>query len=60
MFKKKKKEKLPARLRGNACLNCRTSLEGSENFCPECGQRNNVRQLSFKLVIDEFFGDMYL
>lgn len=58
-LKKKKKAKLPARIRGNACLNCNVNLKGSENFCPDCGQRNNIKQLSFKLVIDEFFGDMF-
>lgn len=56
---KKKKNKLPARLRGNSCLNCNDSLEGEENFCPNCGQRNNINQLSFKLFVDEFFGDMF-
>jgi len=59
LFKKKNKEKLPARLRGNSCLNCNVILEGEENFCPECGQRNNINQLSFKLFIEEFFGDVF-
>ena len=59
LFKKKNKEKLPARLRGNSCLNCNVTLEGEEIFCPTCGQRNNVNQLNFKLVLDEFFGDIF-
>jgi len=59
LFKKKKKEKLPARLRGNSCLNCNDPLEGEENFCPSCGQRNNVNRLSFKLFVEEFFGDVF-
>jgi hypothetical protein len=59
LLKKKKKEKLPARIRGNSCLNCNDSLEGEENFCPNCGQRNNVNQLSFKLFVEEFFGDVF-
>lgn len=59
LFKKKNKEKLPARLRGNSCLNCNVTLAGEESFCPECGQRNNVNQLNFKLVLDEFFGDIF-
>lgn len=59
LLKRKKKEKLPARQRGNSCLNCAKTLDGNENFCPECGQRNNTNQLSFKLVVDEFFGDLF-
>jgi len=59
LFKKKKKEKLPARQLGNSCLNCNANLNGEENFCPTCGQRNNINQLSFKLFIDEFFGDLF-
>ena len=58
LLKKKKKEKLPARQRGNSCLNCETVLDGNENFCPECGQRNNINQLNFKLVLDEFIGNL--
>lgn len=56
---KKKKVKLPARLKGNSCLNCNVTLVGEEIFCPTCGQRNNVNQLNFKLVLDEFFGDIF-
>ena len=59
LFKKKGKEKLPARQRGNSCLNCNISLVGEEKYCPDCGQRNNVNQLNFKLVLDEFFGDVF-
>jgi len=59
LFKKKNKEKLPARLRGNSCLNCNVPLVGEEKYCPECGQRNNIKQLNFKLVLDEFFGDIF-
>ena len=57
LFKKKKKEKLPARQRGNTCLNCSIPLDGNENYCPECGQRNNINPLNFKLVLDEFVGN---
>lgn len=59
LFKKKKKEKLPARQLGNSCLNCSATLNGNEKYCPDCGQRNNVKQLSFKLFVDEFFGDIF-
>jgi hypothetical protein len=59
LFKKKNKEKLPARLRGNSCLNCNVTLAGEENFCHNCGQRNNINQLSFKLFVEEFFGDIF-
>ena len=59
LFKKKSKKNLPARERGNSCLNCNVTLNGNENFCPDCGQRNNINQLSFKLFVDEFFGDLF-
>ncbi len=59
LLKKKKKDKLPARQLGNSCLNCNDKLDGNENFCPSCGQRNNVNQLSFKLFVEEFFGDVF-
>ena len=59
LLKKKKKAKLPARQLGNSCLNCNDKLDGNENFCPSCGQRNNVNQLSFKLFVEEFFGDVF-
>ena len=58
LLKKKKKEKLPARQRGNACLNCNITLDGNENYCPDCGQRNNINQLNFRLVVDEFVGNL--
>lgn len=57
--KNNKKEKLPARQRGNSCLNCEAVLDGNENFCPDCGQRNNVNQLTFKLFLDEFIGNLF-
>jgi len=57
--KKKQKDKLPARQKGNVCLNCDAILEGDENFCPKCGQRNNVNPLNFTIVLDEFFGNLF-
>ncbi|MCK0132376.1 DUF3667 domain-containing protein [Flavobacteriaceae bacterium F08102] len=58
-FSKKKKENAIIRQKGNVCLNCQTILNGEENFCPNCGQRNNINPLNFKIVIDEFFGNLF-
>jgi len=54
----KPKRFLPKILRGIECLNCGLPLHGEENFCPNCGQRNDIRKLNFGnflgAVFDEF------
>jgi len=49
---------LPKIQRGKECLNCGLPLAGEENFCPNCGQRNDIRKLNFGsflgAVFDEF------
>lgn len=38
--------------KGEECLNCGQALQG-ENFCPNCGQLNNINKPTFKeLVLD--------
>ena len=39
--------------KGKTCLNCASALNDNENYCPNCGQANNTKRVSFKdLVID--------
>jgi hypothetical protein len=39
------------------CINCSTST--SEKFCPNCGQRQEVKQLSFKEGWNDFWARIY-
>ena len=41
-------------VKGQQCLNCGTSLKGDENFCPNCGQKNDKRRANIKLFFAEF------
>ncbi len=41
------------------CYNCGYPLKGDENYCPYCGQKNDIRPLSIQLffqnMLDNFF-----
>lgn len=41
-------------LKGLECLNCLMPLRGDENFCPSCGQKNDVRKLRVSHFFTEF------
>ena len=41
-------------IKGNRCHNCGTELKGDENFCPNCGQKNDKRRANIKLFLAEF------
>ena len=41
-------------VKGQQCLNCGTVLNGDENFCPNCGQKNDRRRANIKLFLAEF------
>lgn len=41
------------------CLNCGQHLDPSFNFCPECGQENTNRQLSFGKLLNDFFANYF-
>ena len=41
-------------VKGQQCLNCGSSLNGDENFCPNCGQKNDNRRANIKLFLAEF------
>jgi len=45
--------------KGLECLNCGAPLNGNENFCPECGQVNDVSPLSVKQFFSEFFAGFF-
>lgn len=45
-------------LKTSDCLNCNTPLNG-ENYCPNCGQKNDARKLSLEHVISEFFSSSF-
>ena len=44
-------------VKGNRCLNCGTELKGDENFCPNCGQKNDKRRANIKLFLAEFINN---
>ena len=41
------------------CLNCGHPLKGDENFCPYCGQKNDVRPLSIGLYFSNFLSNFF-
>ncbi len=41
------------------CLNCGTSLDGTYNYCPKCGQENNDNNVSFGTLISDFFSNYF-
>lgn len=53
LFKKNKKEITPHN--GTVCLNCNTMLNGDENFCPNCGQKNKSHKITFSSFSHEVF-----
>ncbi len=50
MSKKQKK--------GDSCLNCNQELKG-ENYCPNCGQKNDTRRLTFWDMLAESFTNTF-
>lgn len=46
-------------IKGLTCLNCEYPLQGNENFCPECGQQNDIRRVSVKEMISHFLGGFF-
>ncbi|UJH91074.1 DUF3667 domain-containing protein [Antarcticibacterium sp. 1MA-6-2] len=45
--------------RGNRCLNCEHPLDTSDKFCPQCGQVNSTKKLSFDDFFNEFFAGLF-
>jgi len=46
-------------LKGIECLNCGAPLHGNENFCPECGQKNDIRKPNFSIYFSNFFDNFF-
>ncbi|CAM4160762.1 DUF3667 domain-containing protein [Gillisia limnaea] len=45
--------------RGDHCLNCEHPLDISDKFCPNCGQLNSTKKLSFNDFFKEFFAGLF-
>lgn len=45
--------------RGIECLNCHQPLSQIDNFCSNCGQVNDLKPLSIKQYITEFFSGFF-
>ncbi len=45
--------------RGTQCLNCEHSLDKSDQYCPNCGQVNSTKKLSFSDFFNEFFAGLF-
>nr|WP_279346146.1 DUF3667 domain-containing protein [Gramella oceanisediminis] len=45
--------------RGETCLNCHLPLDLSDQYCPNCGQLNSTKKLSFKDFFEEFFSGVF-
>ena len=41
------------------CQNCQYPLTENYNFCPQCGQENNDKNVSFGTLIGEFFSNYF-
>ena len=50
---------LPKIEKGKECLNCGHILVDDDNFCPRCGQINDIRRISFMDLIRETLGDFF-
>ncbi len=47
------------RYRGTSCLNCGHPLDVSDRYCPNCGQLNSTKKLSFTDFFKEFFSNFF-
>ena len=45
--------------RGKTCLNCSLPLEKSDHFCPNCGQKNSTKKLSFSDFFIQLFSGLF-
>lgn len=59
MLDKYEKKDALFKYRGEVCLNCDFPLEKSDRFCPNCGQKNTTKKLSFGDFFVEFFSGLF-
>ncbi len=46
-------------VKGLECLNCGQPLNGNENFCSYCGQKNTTKKLSFGVFVNNLFSGFF-
>jgi len=44
-------------IRGKTCLNCENDISEEDNFCPHCGQVNDLKKVSLKQYLSAYFDD---
>lgn len=47
------------RRKSDICLNCNNPLRPEDNFCPNCGQENNIRKIPVHHLAIEAFEDFF-
>jgi len=46
-------------IHGEKCLNCENILSEEDNFCPRCGQVNDIKKISLKQYFSAYFDDFF-
>ena len=59
MLEKYTKKDSVYKYRGLTCLNCHLPLDKNDKFCPNCGQANSTKKLSFSDFFAEFFSGVF-
>ena len=59
MLEKYTKKDSVYKYRGLTCLNCHLPLDKNDKFCPNCGQANSTKKLSFGDFFAEFFSGVF-
>jgi hypothetical protein len=47
------------KIKGTICRNCQADLNRDENYCPNCGQKNDIRRLAVGEFISESLGNFF-
>jgi len=53
------KYKSKQQIKGLECLNCNQPLEGNENFCSYCGQKNTTEKLTFSHFLSNLLNGLF-